>query len=162
VLKDALVSAPVLAIPDYQQPFVIETDASDQGGHTIYYLNNALSPKNKALSTYEKECMTILLVVEKWRSYLLGREFVIRIDHKSLSYLTEQKVTTQLQQKAVIKLMDLNFKIQYKKGINNVVADALSRNPDPQSVFAISTPAASWLDRLQEGYYDDENTKQLS
>jgi hypothetical protein len=79
-----------------------------------------------------------------------------------LSYLTEQKVTTQLQQKDVIKLMDLNFKIQYKKGINNVVADALSRNPDPQSVFAISTPAASWLDRLQEGYYDDENTKQLS
>jgi hypothetical protein len=162
VLKDALVSAPVLAIHDYQQPFVIETDASDQGGHPICYLNNALSPKNKALSTYEKECMTILLVVEKWRSYLLGREFVIRIDHKSLSYLTEQKVTTQLQQKAVIKLMDLNFKIQYKKGINNVVADALSRNPDPQSVFAISTPAASWLDRLQEGYYDDENTKQLS
>lgn len=162
MLKDALVSAPVLAIPDYQQPFVIETDASDQGGHPICYLNNALSPKNKALSTYEKECMTILLAVEKWRSYLLGREFVIRIDHKSLSYLTEQKVTTQLQQKAVIKLMDLNFKIQYKKGINNVVADALSRNPDPQSVFAISTPAASWLDRLQEGYYDDENTKQLS
>jgi hypothetical protein len=53
--------------------------------------------------------------VKKWRSYLLGREFVIRTDHKSFSYLTEQKVTTQLQQKAVIKLMDLNFKIQYKR-----------------------------------------------
>lgn len=102
MLKDALVSALVLAIPDYQQSFVIEIDASDQGigavlmqaGQPICYLSKALSPKNKALSTYEKECMAILLAVEKWRSYLVGREFIIRTDHKSLSYLTEQKATT--------------------------------------------------------------------
>lgn len=79
--------------------------------------------------------MAILLAKEKWRSYLLGQEFIIRTDHKSLSYLTEQKATTQLQQKALMKMMDLNFKIQYKKGINNVVADALSRYPDPDSIF---------------------------
>lgn len=64
---------------------------------------------------------------------------IIRTDHKSLSYLTEQKATTQLQQKALMKMMDLNFKIQYKKWITNAAADALSRCPDPESVFAIST-----------------------
>lgn len=117
--------------------------------------------QNKALSTYEKECMAILLAVEKWRSYLLGREFIIKTDHKSLSHLTEHKATTQLQQKAVIKLMDLNFRIQYKKGINNAAADALSRCPNAPSINAISTPAASWLDRLQEGYDDDDETKKL-
>lgn len=104
VLKRALQEAPVLAMPDYQKPFIIETDASDVGigavlmqeGHPISYLSKALCPKNKALSSYEKECMAILLAVEKWSSYLLGREFIIRTDHKSLSYLTEHKATTQL------------------------------------------------------------------
>jgi hypothetical protein len=70
VLKQALVQAPVLAIPDFQKPFVVETDASDVGfgavlmqeGHPIAYLSKPLHGKNKALSTYEKECMAILVV----------------------------------------------------------------------------------------------------
>lgn len=169
ILKKALQEAPVLAMPNYQKPFIIETDASDigfgavlmQDGHPISYLSKALCQKNRALSTYEKECMAILLAVEKWRSYLLGREFVIRTVHKSLSYLTEQKATTQLQQKALLKLMDLNFKIQYKKGITNATADALSRYPESDSVLAISSVTPTWLEKLQEGYYDDANSKQL-
>jgi hypothetical protein len=103
ILQRALQQALVLVVPNYQWPFVIETDASDAGigvvlmqqGHPICYLSKSLSPKNKALSTYEKECMAILLAIEKWRCYLLRQEFIIRIDHKSLSYLTEQKATTQ-------------------------------------------------------------------
>lgn len=63
VLKRALQQAPVLAVPNYQLPFVIETDACDVGigavlmkeGHPIAYLSKTLSPRNKALSTYEKE-----------------------------------------------------------------------------------------------------------
>lgn len=55
-----------------------------------------------------------------------------------------------------MKMMDLNFKIQYKKGITNAVADALSRCPDPESIFAISTN-----ERLQEGYLEDPMAKQL-
>lgn len=60
--------------------------------------------------------MAILLAVEKWRPYLLAQEFIIRTDYKSLLYLTENKATTKLQQKAALKLMDLKFQIQYKKG----------------------------------------------
>jgi hypothetical protein len=48
-----------------------------QQGHPIYYLSKSLSPKNKALSTYEKECMAILLAIEKWRSYMLGQESLL-------------------------------------------------------------------------------------
>lgn len=132
-----------------------------QEGHPISYLSKALSPKNKALSTYEKECMAILLAVERWRSYLLGQEFIIRTDHKSLSYLTEQKATTQLQQKALLKLMDQNFRIQYKKGITNVAADALFRYPNHDSVFAISAATPTWLEKLQEAYLDDPAAKSL-
>jgi hypothetical protein len=124
VLKSALIQAPVLAIPDFSKQFVIETDASDTGfgavlmqdGHPISYLSKPLSGRNIALSTYEKECMAVLLAVEKWRSYLQHQQFIIKTDHRSLLFLTEQKASTKLQQKALLKLMDLNFKIQYKKG----------------------------------------------
>ncbi|WVZ61926.1 hypothetical protein U9M48_011733 [Paspalum notatum var. saurae] len=88
ILKQALVQAPVLAIPDFQQTFVLETDANDcgvgavlmQAGHPVAYLSKALSPKNQTLYVYEKECLAILLAVEKWRKllaasrvYALGR-----------------------------------------------------------------------------------------
>ena len=171
LLKFALVNAPVLAVPDYSKQFVIETDTSDAGfgavlmqeGHPISYLSKPLSDRNKALSTYEKECMALLLAVEKWRSYLVGQEFLIRTDHRSLLFLAEQKATTKLQQKALLKLMDLNFKIAYKQGATNSAADALSRNPDPTAlpVCSISTSTPSWMDRLQEAYLSDPETQQM-
>lgn len=80
LLKYALSSAPVLSIPDFSKPFIIETDANDLGmgavlmqeGHPISFLSKAFCPRNQALSTYEKECLAILMVVDKWRSYLHG------------------------------------------------------------------------------------------
>jgi hypothetical protein len=57
--------------------------------------------------------------------------------------------------------MDLNFRIHYKKGITNAAADALSRCPTSNTVLAISTTTPTWLERLQEGYYEDDNAKQL-
>jgi hypothetical protein len=77
-LKHALVMAPVLALPNFSKPLMIEIDASDGGvgdvlmrdGHPLAFLNNALRPKFKGLSTYEKEYMTIILAVQQWRPYL--------------------------------------------------------------------------------------------
>ena len=107
--------------------------------------------------------MAVLLAVDKWRSYLLGQEFIIRTDHRSLQFLTEQKATTKLQHKALLKLMDLNFRIQYKKGTTNAAADALSRCPlfTSEDICSIYAGTPTWLDRLQEGYTDDADTKQL-
>ena len=72
-LKQALISAPVLQMPDFSRAFTIEIDASDVGigavltqqGHPIAYLSKALGPRARAMSTYEKECMAILLAVDK-------------------------------------------------------------------------------------------------
>lgn len=72
-LKTALAQAPVLALLDFKKTFVIETDASNNGiravlmqeGHPISYLSKALGPKAQALSTYEKECLAVILAVEK-------------------------------------------------------------------------------------------------
>jgi hypothetical protein len=78
LLKKCLIEAPVLAAPNFAKQFVVETDASDHGigavlmqdNHPIAYLSKPLGPRNQGLSVYEKECLAILLAVEKWRSYL--------------------------------------------------------------------------------------------
>lgn len=77
-LKNKLSQAPVLALPDFSKPFVLETDACDQGigavlmqgGHPLAYVSKALGPQTRGLSTYEKEYLAILMVVDHWRAYL--------------------------------------------------------------------------------------------
>lgn len=97
-LKAALSSAPVLGIPDFTQPFHLETDASGSGvgavllqnGHPLAFISKALGPRNQGLSVYEKEYLAILMAVDQWRHYLLHSEFVIHTDHRSLIHLNEQ------------------------------------------------------------------------
>jgi hypothetical protein len=151
LLKFALSSAPVLSIPDFEKVFVIETDASDKGmgavlmqeAHPISFLSKAFCPRNQALSTYEKECLALVMAVDKLKSYLHEKEFIIRTDHRSLLHLTEQTATSRQQQKAHLKLMDMNYKIQYKKCTSNTAADALSRMPEPNAVLSISMSTPS-------------------
>ncbi|WVZ70538.1 hypothetical protein U9M48_019198 [Paspalum notatum var. saurae] len=166
--KGALVQAPVLAILDFSKPFIVETDASDCGlgavlmqeGHPVAYLSKSLSGKNIGLSTYE-ECMAILMAMEKWHPYLQNGEFLLKTEHKSLTYLTEQRATTKLQLKALLKLMDLRYKIVYKKGCTNLAADALSRCQSQGTVTAVSTCTPVWQDRVIEGYEDDPMAQKL-
>lgn len=68
--------------------------------------------------------MAILMAMDKWRCYL---PFVIRTDHKSLCYLQDQSLATDLQKKAMEKLSSLQFRFQYKKGSDNKATDTLSR-----------------------------------
>ncbi|KAE8777002.1 hypothetical protein D1007_50285 [Hordeum vulgare] len=82
-LKQALTTAPILALPDFSKEFVIKIDASDVGVgavllqqvHPLAFVSKSLGPGTQGLSTYEKECMAIILVVEQWHSYLQHAEF---------------------------------------------------------------------------------------
>jgi hypothetical protein len=126
-LKQSLCSAPVLALPNFEVPFAIEVDASGVGvgvvllqeGHPLAFVSKALGPKNQGLSVYEKEYLAIILAVTQWRQYLLHAEFLIFIDHRSLSHLTEQKLHTPWQQRVFSKLLGLQYRVVYKKGIEN-------------------------------------------
>lgn len=130
--------APVLAMPDFQLPFVVETDASGYGlgvvlmqkDRPIAFYSRVLGVCARGKSIYEKELMAICLAVQKWKHYLLGRRFVIRTDQQSLRFITQQREIGADYQKWVRKLIGFDFEIQYKPGVSNRVADALSRKEE--------------------------------
>ena len=164
-LKRALITAPVLALPDFKVQFELETDASDkgigavlkQGKHPVAFLSKALGPRNSALSTYEKEGLAILLAVEHWRQYLQNDEFLIHTDQRSLVHLEDQRLATPWQQKIMSKLLGMRYRIVYKRGVDNRVADALSRRPGPPQgdLASITVTVPAWLDSVQQGYNED-------
>ena len=140
-------TAPVLALPDFQRPFHIDTDASGVGigavlhqdGHPIAFISKTLCPHNRGLSAYEKEYLAILLAVEHWHHYLIQGEFFIHTDHRSLTHLNELRLNTVWQQKVFTKLLGLSYKIVYKRGSDNTVADALSRRENEAVYMAVSS-----------------------
>lgn len=158
-LKIAMTQAPVLSLLDFSKTFIVECDASGHGvgaillqERPISYFNQVLRGKHLLLSTYEKEILPLALAIQKWRPYLLGKQFMVRTDHQSLKHLWSQKIVTTAQQKWLYKFMGYDFKVEYKKGKENVVADALSRSHEqPQGVvFAISQLLPRWLEVIQE------------
>lgn len=167
-LKEAMTQALVLALPDFSQTFTIETDANKEGigavlmqnRRPLAYLSKKLGPKNQLLSTYEKEFLALLTAISKWRNYLLGGKFVIKTDHISLKYLLEQKINTASQHKGLSKLMGLDYVIEYKKGVENRVTDALSRREGIEEVETMELMAATelipqWVQEVQGSYEGD-------
>ena len=71
--------------------------------------------------------LAILHALKKWRPYLMGRLFKVKIDHDSLKNILEQRQSSEEQKKWVTKMLGYDFEKIYKKGKLNVVADALSR-----------------------------------
>ena len=135
-LKRALIEAPVLALPDFTTPFVVETDASGtsmgavltQKRHPLAYYNKQFCPKLLNASTYVRELAAITAAVKKWHQYLLGHHFVILTNHQSLRELMNQTIQTPEQHRYLARLLGFDYSIQYRAGRNNVVAGALSRS----------------------------------
>nr|GFA35570.1 putative mitochondrial protein [Tanacetum cinerariifolium] len=144
-LKQAMVKSLVLALPNFDKEFIIETDASGYGvgvvlqqeGHPIAFLCKTLAPKHQSLAAYEKELLAVVLALHKWRRYLLDEHFKIRTDHFSLKYVLSQRITTPFQAKWLPNLIGFDYEIDYKKGKDNVVADVLSRIQQPGQLFKI-------------------------
>ena len=85
-LKRAMSSTPMLALPNFNKLFVLDTDASSkaigvvlmQQGHFIAFMGQALRAKIQSLSIYEKELLSLIFAVTKWRHYLLGNHYSLR------------------------------------------------------------------------------------
>jgi len=166
MLKEALTTLPVLAVPNFDKPFTIETDASERGlgavlmqeGRPIAYLSQKLSGRSQSKSVYKRELMAIVMAVQKWRHYLLGRKFLELIDQKSLKFLVDQRIMGEGQQKLIAKLLGFDFEIRYKTGRENSAADALSKR---FSFAAISTVTFHGWEGLEEEIQQDLKLKMI-
>ncbi|CAN7067397.1 unnamed protein product [Brassica rapa subsp. trilocularis] len=169
-LKIVLTTTPVLALPDFAKTFVVETDASNTGigavlmqdGHPICYISRALGPRHQGLSVYEKELLAVVYAVQTWSAYLAHKPFIIKTDQQSLKFLIEQKITTPFQHMWLSKLMGYTFEIQYKKGKENVVADALSRVSGSQLLhITLSQSHHGFFDSIKLLWETDHNLRKI-
>ncbi|KAF8405656.1 hypothetical protein HHK36_007732 [Tetracentron sinense] len=168
-LKRAMTTTPVLALPNFTKTFIIESDASGIGigvvlmqeGRPLAFTNKTLSPLHLKMSVYDKEMLAVAHAVTKWRPYLIGRRFLIRTDHRSLKYLLEQRISSMEQQKWVTKLLGYDYEIVYKKGVENLVADALSHIPEQAELHSISTPTWSTLEFIKEEQQRDPELQKI-
>ncbi|GJX12457.1 putative reverse transcriptase domain-containing protein [Tanacetum coccineum] len=155
ILKEKLCNAPVLALPDGPNDFVVYCDASNQGfgcvlmqrGKVIAYASRQLKIHEKNYTTHDLELGAVVFALKTWRHYLYGTKSVIYTDHKSLQYLFEQKELNMRQRRWIELLSDYECEIKYHPGKANVVADALSRKErlKPRRVRAMSMTIQSGL-----------------
>ncbi|KAH8255070.1 hypothetical protein KR038_004190, partial [Drosophila bunnanda] len=146
-LKVALTTAPVLVHADFQRHFYIQCDASHVGVGAVLFQKNEedqeqpiafFSAKmNRHQVNYtvtEKECLASLLAIYKFRPYVEGMPFTCITDHASLKWLMSMKDLSGRLAKWSLQLQGFNFRIEHRKGSENVVADTLSRCVDEIAV----------------------------
>lgn len=133
--KELLVNAPILSYPDFSQSFCITTDASNvavagvlsQNNKPISFYSRTLNSSERMYSTIERELLAIVESTKHFRPYIYGRPFIVECDQKPLVWLFSLKDPNSRLVKWRLRLEEFDFEIRYKKGKENVVADALSR-----------------------------------
>lgn len=133
--KELITNSPILVYPDFSKRFKLTTDASNiaigsvlsQNDHPIAYYSRTLNTAERNYSTIEKELLAIVDSTKHFRPYLYGQKFTIETDHNPLVWLSKIKEPNSRLTRWKLKLGEFQFEIKYKKGKENVVADALSR-----------------------------------
>ncbi|GKC40186.1 putative nucleotidyltransferase, ribonuclease H [Tanacetum coccineum] len=147
-LKDKLCNAPVLALPDGPEDFVVYCDASGIGlgcvlmqrGKVIAYASRQLKIHEENYTTHDLELGAVVFALKIWRHYLYGTKSVIYTDHKSLQHIFSQKELNMRQRRWIELFSDYDCEIRYHPGKANVVVDALSRKETvkPKRVIAMN------------------------
>jgi hypothetical protein len=101
------------------------------------FVSRNLNKSERLYPIYDKEMLAIMHALTKFRQYLVGSRFIVKIDHNSLKYFLDHKDLSERQQKWVSKIQAFDFDIEYVKGKRNVVAYALSRRPPGCSMMDV-------------------------
>ncbi|GJX81244.1 putative reverse transcriptase domain-containing protein [Tanacetum coccineum] len=135
LIKQKLCSAPILALPEGSEDFVVYCDASHKGlgavlmqrEKVIAYASRQLKVYEKNYTTHDLELGSVVFALKIWRHYLYGTRCTMFTDHKSLQHILDQKELNMRQRRWLELLSDYDCDIRYHPGKANVVADALSR-----------------------------------
>ncbi|GJT54202.1 putative reverse transcriptase domain-containing protein [Tanacetum coccineum] len=135
LIKQKLCSAPILALPEGSEDFVVYCDASHKGlgavlmqrEKVIAYASRQLKVHEKNYTTHDLELGSVVFALKIWRHYLYGTRCTVFTDHKSLQHILDQKELNMRQRRWLELLSDYDCDIRYHPGKANVVADALSR-----------------------------------
>ncbi|KAG3204054.1 hypothetical protein PC129_g22644 [Phytophthora cactorum] len=183
-VKQGLTEAPILAVADQDRPFHVVCDASDfaigcalmQHDHegrdrVVYYQSRQLKPAERNYPVHDKELLAMKYALAKFRVYLLGSgPFVVYTDHASLRTAVKSPHISQRMARWLSFFAEYDFRVEYKPGRLNVVADALSRRPDYAvktadanriGVERVSAPSSSLIDDVKAAYASDADAKQL-
>jgi hypothetical protein len=137
--KSALVSAPIIQPPDWSQPFDIMCDASDyvvgavlgqrnEGRvHVVYYASKTLNEAQLNYATTEKELLVVVFSFEKFRSSIVNSKVIVYTDHAAIKYLLAKKDAKPRLIRWILLLQEFDVEIRDKKGVENIVADHLSK-----------------------------------
>lgn len=171
IVKENLITAPLLHSPDFTKPFIVQTDASafglgavlsqqfSDGERVICYLSRSLTKQERQYSTTERECLAVLWALERLRPYLEGSPFTVITDHHSLIWLNNLKDPCGRLCRWAVRLQQYNFSIIHRRGKEHVVPDLLSRSvpildavsiPSIQPDFDCSKTNDNWYLKLRE------------
>jgi RNase H-like domain found in reverse transcriptase/Reverse transcriptase (RNA-dependent DNA polymerase)/Integrase zinc binding domain/Integrase core domain len=166
-LKSVLVSSDVLSFPDYNLPFQVHTDASDiavgavltqiQDGveRPIAFFSKKLNSAQRNYSTTERECLGVVLAVEKFRPYVEGSRFEIITDHSSLRQMRAFKNQKSRLFRFSMRLQGYDFSVTHRKGVDNIVPDALSRAIEEIELTNNSFKTDKWYQELRNRIFND-------
>lgn len=141
LLKEKLVSAPIMSCPNYDLPFQVQTDASGyglgavlsqpdpKGGEkVICYISRSLTRQEQNFSTTERECLAVLWALEKLRPYIEGIKVEVITDHYCLVWLQNIKAVSGRLARWIVRLQQFEFSVTHRKGSEHHVPDLLSRS----------------------------------
>ncbi|OWZ18625.1 LOW QUALITY PROTEIN: Retroelement [Phytophthora megakarya] len=170
IIKASLQRAPVLALPDESKPFTVVCDASDYAincallqedtegrDQVISFQSRQLKAAERNYPVHDKKLLAMKYALVKFRVHLLGtRPFVVFTDHASLRTAINTPHLSQRMTRWLSCFVEYNFRVEYKPGKLNVLADALSRMPDYE-LANISRATTDLYDRIRMEYRDDES-----
>src|ERR1700730_13569835 len=180
-LRDALLTGPVLKLPDHKKDWIMYCDASgksiggvlaqhdDRGDlRPVLFMSHKLSGAELNWPVHDKEMYAIVYMFKTCRMYVQGKHVTIYTDHRSLEHFMAQPSLSPRQTRWMEYLASYDWTIVYMEGKYNVVADALSRRPsdndapsdtisDELEVFAVSSPIVSddFIQGLKDGYHEN-------